>query len=362
MSNGKVKFKRRALIYEWISRNQKLWYPVNWDRESPLRRNLMSYQHMLIYQTLVNDGLYSEKTEPTDALRSFRRYIIQYREDKKTMNINFEKEQKDDEPIFTGFDEEPGNINPAQGDDKEPGTLDFPYLMIDSEKVKKLASHTGGIKALVKKTASDIIRIGEKLIQVKELLGHGDFGLWLKEEFGWTWRTANNFMNVAQQFKLENFSNLKTSTSALYLLASGSTPEAVRDEFTEKIQSGEEVTHKEVKDAIEEHQGHEETAFDEEPVSNDRELESEKQNEQDIESLDYTDEDIPHGKPATTIYVLQIDKAIEILNGLAFEIECDGDFGIAKRLGFFADEVSYIKTKLAKDGVIQRIVDSREVS
>ena len=370
MKKGKSKSKRKAQVYDWIHKNQKLWYPVKWERESPLRRNLMSYQHMLVYQALVKDGVYSEKTEPTDALRSFRRYIIEHKKEaKKNMS-----QIQNDEPIFTGFDDKEESLDTkpeaslGEARDHEHDKADFPYLMIDSEKSKKLSAHTGDIKSLVRKTASDIIRIGERLIEVKELLDHGQFGTWLKEEFGWTWRTANNFINVAKKFKLETVSNLNTSARALYLLSSPSTPENVRDEFTERLESGEEVTHQEVKEAIQEHrkdQEHEETVFDEEsqesleskePVSYEKEREA-------AESLDHTDEDEPKLKPSPSpVYVTQLDKAIEILNGASLEIEASGDFGIAKRLGFFADETRYIQSKLEDNGVIERIIESRRAS
>ena len=45
---------------------------------------------------------------------------------------------------------------------------------------------------------------------MKNALPHGRFGPWLKAEFGWTERTAQNFMNVAGQFgsKTEMISDL----------------------------------------------------------------------------------------------------------------------------------------------------------
>jgi hypothetical protein len=53
------------------------------------------------------------------------------------------------------------------------------------------------IKAKVKKTVEDIIDVGNELLAVKQVLEHGQFLKWLKGEFGWSERTARNFMAVA---------------------------------------------------------------------------------------------------------------------------------------------------------------------
>lgn len=99
----------------------------------------------------------------------------------------------------------------------------------------------------MRRTAQDIIEIGQKLIDVKERLGHGKFGLWLRLEFEWTDRTARQFMRVAEAFKSENFSDLNFAPSALYLLAAPSTPDEVRREALERAFMGESITHAKVK-------------------------------------------------------------------------------------------------------------------
>ena len=48
--------------------------------------------------------------------------------------------------------------------------------------------------------ADDVVEIGRELIAVKEAIGHGNFTPWLNEQFGWTERTARNYMSVAEQF------------------------------------------------------------------------------------------------------------------------------------------------------------------
>jgi hypothetical protein len=93
------------------------------------------------------------------------------------------------------------------------------------------------IKARIKRTAEDVIAIGQDLLAVKEELEHGQFQDWLKAEFDMSYPTANNFMNVAKRFgtdeKSLKFRDL--SISVLYLLAAPSTPDIV----VERVLSGE---------------------------------------------------------------------------------------------------------------------------
>jgi hypothetical protein len=52
------------------------------------------------------------------------------------------------------------------------------------------------------------------------IAGHGNWLPWLEREFGWTDRTARNFMAVHEAAaKSEKFSDLNVPVSGLYLLA-----------------------------------------------------------------------------------------------------------------------------------------------
>ena len=57
------------------------------------------------------------------------------------------------------------------------------------------AASADRIRERVKKTVEDIIDVGNDLLAVKEALPHGQFGPWLKAEFGWSERSAQNFMS-----------------------------------------------------------------------------------------------------------------------------------------------------------------------
>jgi len=89
---------------------------------------------------------------------------------------------------------------------------------------------TREIRVLARRAAKDIVVIGQRLIEVKTVLDHGQFGPWLRTEFNWTDRTAQNFMRVARRFKSETVSDLNIGAKALYLLAADNTPDNVIDE------------------------------------------------------------------------------------------------------------------------------------
>ncbi len=83
------------------------------------------------------------------------------------------------------------------------------------------------------------IEIGRRLIEAKEMLQHGEWGSWLKDEVGFSQRTANNYMQLYSEYgsaqnslfgakvNSQPVANL-SYTKALRLLA---IPEEEREEF-----------------------------------------------------------------------------------------------------------------------------------
>jgi hypothetical protein len=59
------------------------------------------------------------------------------------------------------------------------------------------------IKGLMRRTAEDVITIGQALIRQKAALPHGSFLPWIEAEFEMTDRTARRFMSVADGSKSE---------------------------------------------------------------------------------------------------------------------------------------------------------------
>ena len=96
-------------------------------------------------------------------------------------------------------------------------TPNFEYDILDAETQMVVQQRTNEVKTLMRRTSQDVIAIGQKLIEVKQHLGHGNFINWLKSEFNWSVSTATKFMQVGEQFKFINFTNLNI-TASYYLV------------------------------------------------------------------------------------------------------------------------------------------------
>lgn len=124
----------------------------------------------------------------------------------------------------------------------------FDYASLAPDVRDRVETATRRLHDLERRTSENIIEMGQHLIEVKAAIGHGNFLTWLESEFGWGRSTAYRMMEVAEKFP--NLGTSEVSPSALYLLASESTPEEVRVEFTELAAIGQRVTHKAVKERI----------------------------------------------------------------------------------------------------------------
>ena len=121
--------------------------------------------------------------------------------------------------------------------------LGFDYALV-GDAADKVRSSAEKIRLTVQKTIEDIIEVGTELLGVKEDVGHGHFGAWLRAEFGWTERTAQNFMSVAERFGANPklISDLTIQPTAAYLLAAPSAPDEARQQAIERAEAGEEIT------------------------------------------------------------------------------------------------------------------------
>ena len=132
----------------------------------------------------------------------------------------------------------------------------FKYEHLDEKTQTIIWQRTSEIRELMRLTAENIISIGQKLTEVKEKLGHGNFQNWLRSEFEWSEQTARQFMQVyrwSKTIKNKNFVFSQLATSALYLLAAPSTPPAARDEVLTLIDEGEKISYSCVKTIVNRH-------------------------------------------------------------------------------------------------------------
>ena len=135
---------------------------------------------------------------------------------------------------------------------KKYSNNDFDYSTLDAETLHFVKEKTGEIHTLMRRTAQDIINIGQKLIEIKKRLGHGQYRKWIKAEFNWGKSTANSFENVARRFA--NVQNLDIfAPSALYELAAPSTPESAREEAISLAQAGKRIGYKFAKEIKKRH-------------------------------------------------------------------------------------------------------------
>jgi hypothetical protein len=121
--------------------------------------------------------------------------------------------------------------------------LGFNYSLV-GDAASKVRSSAEKIRRTVQKTIEDIIAVGQELLAVKEAVGHGHFGTWLRAEFGWTDRTAQNFMSVAERFggNTKLLSDLTIDPTAAYMLAAPSAPDEARQTAVERAEGGEQIT------------------------------------------------------------------------------------------------------------------------
>jgi hypothetical protein len=112
--------------------------------------------------------------------------------------------------------------------------IGFNYDLLETKLADKVRSAADRIRERVKKTVENIIEVGNDLLAVRETLPHGQFLPWLRAEFGWSERSAQNFMSVAEQFKSAKIADLPIQPSAAHLLAAPSVPDEAREKAVEK--------------------------------------------------------------------------------------------------------------------------------
>lgn len=142
------------------------------------------------------------------------------------------------------------------GSTEQPSTPEeqvFDYTILSHKNQIFVQQRTKEIKSLMRRTVQDIIDLGQKLLEVKEQLGHGHFVIWLRAEFDWGEWTARKFIQVARQFKTVNFTDLSIAISALYVLASSSTPGDARKEVLERATQGEAISNTKAKAIVTRH-------------------------------------------------------------------------------------------------------------
>jgi hypothetical protein len=122
----------------------------------------------------------------------------------------------------------------------------FDYTNLLASDVEDLRAAAAHIRGLQRQSIDNIIEIGKELIRARGRLEHGQFGAWLKAEFGMLPRNAQRFMRIAERLdgKYDKLSHLTAETA--YAVASCSEP--VREEVIERLQEGEILQARDIRD------------------------------------------------------------------------------------------------------------------
>ena len=132
----------------------------------------------------------------------------------------------------------------------------FDYTSLDSETAELAKRVADKIRAQKRQAIAAIITIGKDLESLKQRLGYGLFGEWLRREFGWHERTAQRFMQAAAVFGTKSDTVSDLSPTTLYLLSAKSTPEAVREKVIAQLEAGGPVDHELVRVEVREARQH----------------------------------------------------------------------------------------------------------
>ncbi|MEJ8573470.1 DUF3102 domain-containing protein [Microbaculum marinum] len=129
-------------------------------------------------------------------------------------------------------------------------TAAFDYSIIDADTAHFARKAAFLVRARHQSQIRMLIETGSDLLAVKERLPHGRFGAWLKAEFGWTERTAQNYMQAALAFRDKSETISELPQTLVYKLAAPSTPPQIRDRVVADLEAGRAVDPVQIKQEI----------------------------------------------------------------------------------------------------------------
>lgn len=130
--------------------------------------------------------------------------------------------------------------------------LAFDYAVLDADTRMYVYEREQAIHRAARRSAKDIVEIGQLLTEAKDKLKHGQFRKWIDKCFGWSYEHAVNFMRVYQHFKNVNFTDLIIDISALFVIAAPRASQPVREEVIRRAEAGEKITYGVAKQVLEE--------------------------------------------------------------------------------------------------------------
>jgi len=115
-----------------------------------------------------------------------------------------------------------------------PGNWDG-YDQLSDGIQKEIWSKVGYIHGLSAEAGRQIIAVGQTLLEMKEMLPHGQFMACVKAEFGWDRSWASQLMQIAEHFvNVDPSHHLPSSAKVLSLLASSGADDATVQQAAEE--------------------------------------------------------------------------------------------------------------------------------
>lgn len=115
-----------------------------------------------------------------------------------------------------------------------PGKWDG-YNQLDEYTSKELYGKVGHIHGLSAEAGRQIVAVGQTLIEMKEMLPHGQFMACVAAEFGWDRSWASQLMQIAEHFaNVDPSHHLPSSAKVLALLASTNADDATVQQAAEE--------------------------------------------------------------------------------------------------------------------------------
>lgn len=120
----------------------------------------------------------------------------------------------------------------------EYSALRYDYGLVSAKHRRAVQDAAVDIRRKQRRMLEDMLAIGRRLMEVKDLLPPGGFERWVKDEFDLSIRTVYNMMTAAQVYSDEKRVQrvAPLSDRAVYMLAAPSTPEEARLEVERIIE------------------------------------------------------------------------------------------------------------------------------
>ena len=117
------------------------------------------------------------------------------------------------------------------------------YAEMSREEGTEARKHAERIRSIVQRTAKDMLEIGRRLIEVRNLLLPGTWGRWLETEFHWSQPVASNIMRAAARFADVDCATFFQPSAMYALIRNKVDPKAI-DEAIEIARTGRIVSRK----------------------------------------------------------------------------------------------------------------------